>query len=106
VSVEEALTKLLAAGGFAVFDLGDDAEYVQFSREQGHISLMWPSMVPKMDAAQQLAQQLGARTERADDGLYADFGRDVDAAAQFVDRAFQEIFERTVFHINIRQETE
>ena len=106
MSVEDALTKLLDAGGFVVFDLGDYAEYVQFSREQGHISLMWPAVVPKIDDAARLAQQLGARTDLAGDGLYADFGGDVGAAAQFVDRAFQEIFGRTVFHINVRQETD
>ena len=108
--IGDALHKLLAAGGFVIFDLGDQSEYVQFSKERGSISLFWPNVTEKLAstlaAAAQLAQQLGASTDVADDGLYADFGRDVEKAEQFTTRAFEQIFGKTLFRVNVRQETD
>ena len=116
-TIHGALAQLLAShksgekGGFVIFDAGDDSEYVQFSLERDGLSLFWPNVIDtlkaRIGAATQLLEQLGVRGEVADDGLYAQFGRNADLAQQFTVRAFEQVFSKVgIQRVNVNLELE
>jgi hypothetical protein len=112
--IRSASEKLLASqpagqkGGFVIFDCGNDLEFVQFSLEPDGLLLYWPETM-KQDGVVDLLGELGyaphPRVDTiaarqyvvADDGIYAQFGRDIDAVETFTTRAFERIFN----HLNL-----
>lgn len=93
------------SGGFVIFDLGEDTSFVQFSLEPEGLMLFWPEQAgPSDDVEKLLGEREFADTPdepgllkpssytRADDGLYAQFGRDLAAVEQFTLEVFGEVF--------------
>jgi hypothetical protein len=109
-TIRSAADKVLkSADGFVVFDDGNELEYVQFSRERDGLMMMWPTDGPRVPAGedvQSLLESVGftrgddIRTIPAktfvveDDGIYAQFGTDVDLIENFTTAAFERVYGR------------
>jgi hypothetical protein len=108
-TIRKAVSELLASrpagqtGGFVIFDDGHDDDFVQFGLIEKGLYLFWPtvSRIPPEQVAALLPN-----SEIQDDGLYADFGRDVDAVESFTMRAFRELFGREPQELNVQLELE
>ncbi len=127
-TIRQAADRLLAAskpgeqGGFVVLDDGDDSEYVQYSVEPEGLMLFWPAEGPRVPSTNggvaSLLQSFDFRQTSElktmpprtyvveDDGLYAQFGRDVDLVENFTTAAFERVYGRFgVQKLNSRVET-
>ena len=111
-SIKKALDELLAAtpagqeGGHVIFT--DEKEnWVQFALDPNGLYLYWPDVArTKPDRAIPVLLDSGFVEDhngdiprmrnntyvQADDGLYAQFGRNADSVERFTLRAFREIF--------------
>ena len=108
--IRDAAERVLkSADGFVVFDDGNDLEYVQFSRERDGLMMMWPADGPRVGAGedvQSLLESVGFRRGEdirtippktfvaEDDGIYAQFGTDVDLIENFTTAAFERVYGR------------
>ena len=109
-TIRNAAEKVLkSADGFVVFDDGNELEYVQFPRERDGLMMMWPADGPRVPAGedvQSLLESVGftrgddIRTIPPktfvveDDGIYAQFGTDVDLIENFTTSAFERVYGR------------
>ena len=108
-TIRKAIDELLAsrpqgeAGGFVIFDDGHDGDFVQFGLIEKGLYLFWPavSRIP----ADRVAALLSS-PDIEDDGVYADFGRDVAEVERFTLRAFRELFGRNPEKLNVQLELE
>jgi len=106
-TIRDAVEKLIGAGsGFVIFDDGNDDEYVQFALESKGLMFNWPTMLAeykeKLDDVAALLREfqfqegagdldVGAY-DIADDGINAQFGKDVDRIERFTLEAFRRLF--------------
>jgi|SRR6267378_6843703 len=114
-TIRNAVERLLKTGtGFVIFDDGNENEYVQYSLEKEGLSLMWPAQgprVPSTDPAiasvlEAHGLQRGKGYVVEDDGIYAQFGRDVDLVENFTTAAFEKVYGRFgVSKLNARVES-
>ena len=106
-TIRAAVEKLIAAGsGFVIFDDGKEDEYVQFSLEPKGLMFNWPTMLPSYQARlEDVAALLGefefheasadhdvGTYEVAEEGIYAQFGKDVDRIERFTLESFRRLF--------------
>lgn len=106
-TIRDAVEKLIAAGsGFVIFDDGKKDEYVQFAFEPKGLMFNWPTMLPSYEAKiedvaallrefdfHEASDDLDVGTyEVADDGIDAQFGKDVDRIERFTLEAFHRLF--------------
>src|SRR5438477_6811340 len=121
-TVVAALTKLVAtrvpgsSGGFVIFSANDrdDQEYVQFSLEPAGLMLFWPAEGPAVpardprvtDLLRELSfQEVELRSKsdtpstlnyrayvKLSDGLYGQFGDDIELTERFTIMAFERVF--------------
>src|SRR2546426_11451858 len=117
-TIREAVEKLIAAGaGFVIFDDGKEDEYVQFSLEPKGLMFNWPTMLPsyeeKLDEVAALLREFDFHEatqnlevgsfEIADDGIYAQFGKDVDRIERFTLETFSRLFAQSEWlKLNVR----
>ncbi len=122
-TIRKAVDHLLAANtGFVVFDDDNDDEYVQYAIEPEGLMLFWPAQGPKVPSTKGTVasllesfdfrqgkdvRKLPVRTYAVEsDGLYAQFGRDVDLVENFTTAAFERVYQRLgVQKLNTRLET-
>jgi hypothetical protein len=127
-TIRNAVDRLLSAskpgeqGGFVIFDDGNDIEYVQFSVEPEGLVLFWPEEGPRVPSTDRSVpsllqsfdfrevadlKKMAARVYvTEDDGIYAQFGRDVDLVENFTSAAFEKVYGRFgVQTLNSRVET-
>ena len=106
-TIRDAVKKLLdQKEGFVIFDDGKDDEYVQYSLEPHGLMFNWPTMLPSYAARvgevaallreldfREASGDLDIRTyEVANDGVYAQFGRDAERIESFTLEAFRRFF--------------
>ena len=106
-TIREAAGRVLKTGGFVVFDDGDGLEYVQYSKNGGGLELMWPAEGPKVPSTDpsvaSLLDSLGVRYVVESDGIYAQFGNDLDLIENFTTAAFEKVYGRLGLQkLNIR----
>jgi hypothetical protein len=122
-TIRKAVDRLLASdNGFVVFDDGNDDEYVQYSHDPDGLTLFWPAHGPRVPSTQgsvaSLLQSFDFRQGKdvkkmtagtyvvESDGLYAQFGRNVDLVENFTAAAFERVYGRLgVEKLNTRLET-
>jgi len=108
--IRKAAEKVLRNGGFVVFDDGDDLEYVQYSMDGGGLMLMWPADGPRVASGDASVRSLlesmdfrqGSDIKKMtpktyvveDDGIYAQFGHDLDLVENFTTSAFERVYRR------------
>ena len=98
-TIRRAVAELLAAkDGFVIFDDGNENEYVQYSLEARGLTLMWPAGGPRVPSTDPgvaaLLDEHGVRYVVENDGIYAEFGRDVDLVEKFTTAAFEKVYRR------------
>lgn len=109
-TIRDAAEKVLkSADGFVIFDDGNELEYVQFSREREGLMMMWPAEGPRVPAGAEVESLLEsngfARGDDIrkvppktfvveDDGIYAQFGTDIDLIENFTAAAFERVYGR------------
>ena len=97
-AIREAASQVLKTGGFVIFDDGNELEYVQYSKEGGGLMLMWPADGPNVTATDprvaSLLDFLGVRYAVESDGIYAQFGTDLDLIENFTTAAFERVYGR------------
>jgi len=106
-AIREAASQVLKSGGFVIFDAGNELEYVQYSNEGGELVFMWPAEGPKVPSTDpgvaSLLDALGVRYTVESDGIYAQFGNDVDLIETFTTAAFEKVYGRLGLQkLNIR----
>ena len=109
--IRKAATELLRMDdGFVVFDDGDDLEYVQYSTDGKELILNWPAEGPRVaSTAGEVASLLESFDFRReadladlppktyvveDDGIYANFGGNIDLVENFTTAAFERVYRR------------
>jgi len=118
--IRDALDRLLTSNsGFVIFDDGKENEYVQYSLEREGLSLMWPAQGPRVPSTDpgvaSLLESHGFQKGKnvrgmpagtyvvESDGVYAQFGRDVDLVEKFTTAAFEKVYGRfSVAKVNVR----
>ena len=110
-TIRSAIERLLKMGtGFVIFDDGNENEYVQYSLESEGLSLMWPADGPRVPSTDpgvaSLLEAHGFKKGRdvkrmppgtyvvESDGVYAQFGRDIDLVENFTNAAFEGVYGR------------
>ena len=97
-TIREAASQVLNGEGFVIFDDGDELEYVQYSNEGGGLVLMWPAQGPKVPSTDPSVASLldshGVRYAVESDGIYAQFGKDLDLIENFTTAAFEKVYRR------------
>jgi hypothetical protein len=110
-TIRNAVERLLSTNGaFVIFDDGNENEYVQYSLEKEGLSLFWPAAGPRVASTDpgvaalleshgfkkgKDVKQMAAGTYVIEsDGVYAQFGRDVDLVENFTTAAFEKVFGR------------
>src|SRR5438067_11449576 len=110
-TIRGAINHLLSSNeGFVIFDDGNENEYVQYSVEAGGLMLMWPADGPRVTSTDgggaSLLESIGFTKGKdvkgmpaltyvvESDGLYAQFGRDVDLVENFTTAAFEKVYGR------------
>ena len=106
-TIRDAVEKLIAAGaGFVIFDDGDEDEYVQYALEPEGLMFNWPTMLPsyeeKLGDVAALLRKFEFREastnlevgmyEISEDGIYAQFGKDIDRIERFTLEVFRRLF--------------
>jgi hypothetical protein len=122
-SIRTAIGRLLSKNsGFVIFDDGNENEYVQYSLEAEGVSLFWPAEGPRVPStdpavaslleahgfkkANNIKQMPPRQYVVESDGVYAQFGRDVDLVENFTTAAFEKVYGRLgVSKLNTRLET-
>jgi hypothetical protein len=122
-TIRGAVERLLKTGsGFVIFDDGKENEYVQYSLEPEGLSLMWPADGPRVPSSDpgiaSLLEVHGFKKGRnvrgmpsgtyvvESDGIYAQFGRDVDLVENFTTAAFEKVYGRSgVSKLNAKVES-
>ncbi len=122
-TIRKAVDRLLASDdGFVVFDDGNDDEYVQYSHDPVGLMLFWPAAGPRVPSTEgsvvSLLQSFDFREGKdvkkipvgtyvvESDGVYAQFGRNVDLVENFITAAFERVYRRLgVETLNTRLET-
>jgi hypothetical protein len=93
--------------GFVIFDDGNDDEYVQYSLEKDGLTLMWPAGGPRVPSTDPrvaaLLDEHDVRYVVESDGIYGQFGHDVDLVEKFTTAAFEKVYGRfSVAKVNVR----
>ncbi len=122
-TIRKAVDNLLKSdNGFVVFDDGHDDEYVQYSHDPEGLTLFWPARGPSVPSTegsvasllQSFNFQQGKDVKKMpvgtyvveSDGVYAQFGRDVDLVENFTTAAFERVYRRLGLQkLNTRLET-
>ena len=122
-AIRNAIERLLKTGsGFVIFDDGKENEYVQYSLESEGLSLMWPADGPRVPSSDpgvaSLLEAHGFKKGKSvrgmpsgtyvveSDGIYAQFGRDVNLVENFTTAAFEKVYGRSgVSKLNAKVES-
>jgi hypothetical protein len=104
-TIRKALRDLLASkGGFVIFS-DDRGDFVQFALFDGGLELAWPE-VSRIEPARVTPLLGSVPHEIGDDGLYAQFGSDVERAETFTLQAFRELFGKEPQKLDVELELE